>query len=123
MAFGAGPSGRVTLTLKDAEGNTVALNPSTIEISRANPETVVEIPVAAVRVDDKPLTGVEHGAHVTENLGRERVFPAITYRHAPALTEDVVRHLVDLHPGRYPNLCYDELAREHCVMDQHLHES
>ena len=49
MAFRQGAAGRVTLTLKDGDGKAVALNPSTIDLTRANPETIVEIPVAAPR--------------------------------------------------------------------------
>ena len=47
MDFHGGESGRVKLSLKNAQGQAVELNPDIIELSRATPETITDVPVAS----------------------------------------------------------------------------
>jgi beta-galactosidase len=63
--------------LKDGDGKAVALNPSTIDLTRANPETIVEITVAAPRKWDAEHpnlytleASVSDGASVVETVSR-----------------------------------------------------
>jgi len=44
--FHASQAARLTLTLNDPQGRVVPLKPSSIDLSRASPETIVQIPVA-----------------------------------------------------------------------------
>jgi hypothetical protein len=46
-AFHGGNAATVRLSLKDPQGRAVALKPSSIELTRERPETIVEIPIAA----------------------------------------------------------------------------
>ena len=46
MDFHGGQTGRVKLSLKNAQGQTIDVKPEVIELSRATPETMTEVPVA-----------------------------------------------------------------------------
>ncbi|MBZ5580851.1 MAG: hypothetical protein LAQ30_01370 [Acidobacteriia bacterium] len=47
VSFNRASAARVQLTLKDPQGRAVALRPSVVDLTRENPETTVEIPVAS----------------------------------------------------------------------------
>jgi hypothetical protein len=46
MDFHGADSGRVKMSLKDAQGHPVELSPSTVELTPAAPETITDVPVA-----------------------------------------------------------------------------
>jgi len=77
MAFRQGAGGRVNLTLQDAGGRTIAVTPSSVELTRSNPETILEIPIAAPRKWDAEhpnlytlQASVTDGANVVETVSR-----------------------------------------------------
>ncbi len=47
MAFHSDAGARIDLTLRDEEGRPVTLEPASVEFTRENPETVIEIPVSS----------------------------------------------------------------------------
>ncbi len=47
MDFHGGENGRVKLSLKNAQGQAIELKPDVIELSRATPETITDVPVAS----------------------------------------------------------------------------
>ena len=77
VALRQGAGGRVNLTLQDAGGRTITLTPSSVELTRSNPETILEIPIAAPRKWDAEHPNlytlqatVTDGANVVETVSR-----------------------------------------------------
>jgi hypothetical protein len=127
MAVRQGAGGRVNLTLRDAEGRTIALNPSSVELTGSNPETILEIPVASPRKWDAEhpnlytlQASVTDGAAVVETVSRtfgfrqiQRVGRRLLVNGKEVKLRGVDRHDIDPLTGR-------AVAPEQCDRDAQI---